>query len=165
MLLAACSGESGASVEDEVRAALARDGLSEITIVERTADGTRFVVEGTREGERCTAQITRRDGTMQRAMECMPSERIEDVERDCEAGQDARCAEAAARLRAEGTIDWPRATRASLRACEGSVPRECLFVGMAHELGGRGVPTDREAAARMYARACEAGSQPACQRR
>lgn len=52
-----------------------------------------------------------------------------------------------------------------MRACEGSEPRECLYVGMAHELGGRGVPVDREAAARMYERACEAGSTSACQRR
>ncbi|MCZ7681732.1 MAG: hypothetical protein M5U28_24235 [Sandaracinaceae bacterium] len=68
-------------------------------------------------------------------------------------------------MRAEPPIDWPRATRASARACEGGRERECLYVGMAHELGERGLPQDREAAVAMYERACAAGMQPACARR
>jgi TPR repeat protein len=166
LALSACgSGERATSGEDAIREALARDGMTDITIVEQSDDGAHVVAEATRGAERCTVQITQRAGTTQRAMQCAPSEAIEVVERDCEAGDAARCAEAAARLRATGTVDWPRATRASVRACEGSEPRECLHVGMAHELGGRGLPVDPQAAARMYARACDAGSPAACQRR
>lgn len=162
LLLAACGEPSG---PDEARLApLRREGLGALEVVERSEDGSASVVEGRRGGERCRVELTRGALGLQRVVACGPSEPIEVAERACEAGEDTRCAEVAARLRAEGTVDWPRATRASTRACEGGAPRECLYVGMAYELGGRGVPRDAEIAARMYARACEAGAVSACGR-
>ncbi|HEY8431216.1 MAG TPA: hypothetical protein VIL20_22710 [Sandaracinaceae bacterium] len=159
LLLAACSGERG---PDEAERALAEDGYTAVRIVERLSDEhVRF--EARRGAERCRGELWTRPRRY--AIECRPDEPLEAIERDCEAGDLERCVEAAALVRSDPPIDWPRATLLSARACEGGRERECLYVGMAHELGGRGVPRDREAARAMYERACAAGMPPACARR
>lgn len=101
-LLVACGGRDD---DEALRAALAGDGLENQRIIERSEDGNRWVVEATHGNERCTVQAARRDGQITRAMQCMPDEPIEAAEHDCARGNAARCAEAAARLRAQGTID------------------------------------------------------------
>ncbi len=156
LLALACGGGEG-----EAEQLLADDGYSQVRIVEREGEVVRF--EAVRGGERCRGEL--RASPRRYAVECRRDEPLEAIERDCEGGDLGRCVEAAALVRAEPPIDWPRATRASARACEGGRERECLYVGMAHELGDRGLPQDRAAAVAMYERACAAGMQPACARR
>lgn len=159
--LALCAIACGGSEQDEAERILADDGYSQVRVVDREGGVVRF--EAIRGGERCRGEL--RTSPTRYAVECRPDEPLEAIERDCEGGDLDRCVDAAALVRAEPPIDWPRATRASARACGGGRERECLYVGMARELGDRGLPQDREAARADYERACAAGVQPACARR
>lgn len=161
-VIALCIAACGDDRADEAEQQLERDGYSQVRIVERLSGGhVRF--EGMREGERCSGELWTRPTRY--AVACRPDETLEAIEQDCERGAIGRCVEAAALVRSTPPVDWPRATRSSTRACEGGREQECLYVGMAHELGGRGVTQDREAARAMYQRACSAGMPPACARR
>ncbi len=145
----------------DLERSLEEEGFTDIQLVPIGDDVMSF--EARRDGDRCTGEI-RLGPPARRAIQCASAEPLDGIERDCESGDLERCAEAAARVRSEPPIDWPRATRSSLYACEGGLARECLYVGMARELGGRGLPQDVHAAALDYARACEAGAQSACAR-
>lgn len=147
----------------EAREELEAEGFTNVRVVGGSA--ARFELEGEREGERCTVRIeVLASGERRRATACEGAEPLEVLERACEGGELERCRDAAERARTTHPIDWPRATRSSLRACEGGLERECLFVGMAHELGGRGLERDLASARAYYERACAAGSPAACSR-
>ncbi len=141
------------------RAALIAEGFSNVTLSPEAGGTLSFEAE--RNGEHCEGEILP-DG--RRAIRCTSAEPLADVEHDCAEDRLERCAEAAARVRADAPVDWPRATRSSARACEGGLVSECLYLGMAEELGGRGVPRDLAAAAAHYERACDAGVEAACTR-
>lgn len=149
---------------DGARAAIEARGFHDVEIVRRS-EGV-VVFEAEKGGERCTGEVRfAPSGDARIASRCEDVGALAELERGCEAGDAEACAEAAAGVRASPPIDWSRATRLAQAACEGGLPRECLHVGMAHELGGRGVDEDATAARAMYERACAAGSPPACTRR
>lgn len=161
LALAACGGEEAAPDE---RGLLEARGFTDVTIVSR--EGGVIAFEATKDGERCTGEARfPASGEARIASQCEGAESLEELERACLAGEVERCAGAAAAVRSTHPIDWARATRISLYACEHGAEQECLYVGMAHELGERGVAHDPEAARAMYERACAAGSPPACTRR
>ena len=161
LALAGC-GEEQAGPDE--RALIEARGFTDVTIVSR--EGGVIAFDATKDGERCTGEARfTASGDARVASRCEGTESIEELERACRSGEVARCAGAAAAVRSTHPIDWARATRISLHACEHGLEQECLYVGMAHELGERGVAQDREAARAMYERACAAGSPPACTRR
>lgn len=146
------------------RSLLEARGFRDVTIVSR--EGGVIVFEATKDGARCTGEARFTAGGDARiASRCEGAESIDELERACRSGEVERCADAAAVVRSTHPIDWPRATESSRYACEHGLEQECLHVGLAHELGERGVAQDPEAARAMYERACAAGSPPACTRR
>lgn len=165
LALVACGEEKPEPVDERIdeRARLEARGFTEVEIAARRADGA-LEFEAMKDGERCIGEARFGPNDEARiATRCGHAESIEALERACEQDPNA-CIDAAAAVRDAPPIDWPRATRSSARACEAGLDRECLYVGMAYELGERGVAKDPDAARALYRRACEAGAPSACAR-
>lgn len=163
LLLLALGCSETAEPADE-RAPIEAHGFTGVRIVRREGDVLLFEAE--KNGAQCTGEARlSAAGEARIASRCEATGEQAELERRCEAGDAEACAEAAAGVRATHPIDWPKATRLARYACEHGRPGECIHVGLAHELGERGVPQDAGAARAMYERACEAGVQPACARR
>lgn len=158
---------SFASHDDEdARLALIEDGFEDVEIVSRSDDGHRFEFDAHRDGERCEGSIRFSGfgtGNRSRNVTCGLPERLEVLEAACARRASADpCAEAARRLRREEPVDWPRATRLSDAACDLGADRECFYVGVARELGDRGLGRDIAQALAGYQRACDGGDTVGC---
>lgn len=158
-----CAGESDEPRSRDPRSLLEASGFTDVRIVGEE-DGV-VAFEAMKEGERCSGEASfAPSGEPRIASRCEAEGEQQKLEAACTAGEAEACAEAAAGIRANPPIDWPKATRFAKHACMHGLPEECLHVGLAHEFGERGVPQDLEQARAMYERACEAGNAPACTR-
>ncbi|MCB9593748.1 MAG: sel1 repeat family protein [Sandaracinaceae bacterium] len=151
---------------DAVRQILEDEGRTEIEIGDRSDDGNGYSFTA-RDGDTLCEGSVRFVGAFgtddyQRFEQCGIPRPVEDLERDCEAGEGHACALAAARLRDADPVDWPRATALSQRACDRGERGECFEVGVAYGWGERGVPANQNLAFVSFTLACEGGTPEAC---
>jgi TPR repeat protein len=148
------------SGEDRARAELEERGFTDLVL---TPSGEAFAFEGRRNGERCDGTVAARGNSVFVEHRCGLPEPLERVIEECDRrSQGPQCAEVALRLREVERPDWVRMTRYASRACELGEERECFYVGVAHELGDRGLAQSDAEALRFYQRACAADVPGGC---
>ena len=97
---------------------------------------------------------------------CHPEhEAAKRLDRSCEGGDVAACAQLATRLEAGRYVlrDVPRAAALFTRSCEGGVGDGCASLGRLHERG-TGVKRDSARAAALFRQGCEQGGLVGCTR-
>ena len=152
---------------DDARRLLGEQNLVEVEVTRSADEPLRYDFVARREQTLCAGELTfderfSIDAYTTHIM-CGTGITPTQLESMCENDENGEACElASSLLRDAEPVDLVRMTHFANRACERDRPRACFYVGVAQELGDRGMPQNHNLAFVNYSRACDNESPVGC---